>query len=219
MVAARKNRDQPWLMRTYSGHSSAKASNTLYRTNLAKGQTGLSVAFDLPTQTGYDADSPLTQRDDSDDMMLLRGVGLEPMRILYTETAVVIALVHVMLPFMVIPVWTSLQKLDAGVENAALSLNASQFTTLRRVVLPQVLPGVLSGSLIVFGLSASAFAIPVLLGGRRLKMVATVVYDEYLHELNWPLGATIALLLLLANLAVMLSYNRVVEGSYKKSLG
>ena len=150
---------------------------------------------------------------------VLSGVGLAPIRVLYTETAVVIALVHVMLPFMVIPVWTSLQKLDAGVENAALSLGASQFTTLRRVVLPQVLPGVLSGSLIVFGLSASAFAIPGLLGGRRLKMVATVVYDEYLHELNWPLGATIALILLLANLAVMLSYNRVVEGSYKKSLG
>lgn len=59
MSTARKNRDQPWLIRTYSGHSSAKASNALYRTNLAKGQTGLSVAFDLPTQTGYDADSPL----------------------------------------------------------------------------------------------------------------------------------------------------------------
>ena len=52
-------KDHPWLMRTYSGHSSAKASNELYRTNLAKGQTGLSVAFDLPTQTGYDADHPL----------------------------------------------------------------------------------------------------------------------------------------------------------------
>ena len=51
--------DRPWLMRTYSGHSSAQASNELYRTNLAKGQTGLSVAFDLPTQTGYDPDHPL----------------------------------------------------------------------------------------------------------------------------------------------------------------
>jgi putative spermidine/putrescine transport system permease protein len=121
----------------------------------------------------------------------MRAVGLPSMRILYTEAAVVIALVHVMLPFMVIPVWTSLQKL----------------------------PGILSGSLIVFGLSASAFAIPGLLGGRRLKMVATVVYDEYLHELNWPLGAAIALTLLLANLAIMLSYNRVLERSYKKSLG
>src|ERR1700729_1830412 len=51
-------RDKPWVMRTYSGHSTAKASNALYRTNLARGQTGLSIAFDLPTQIGYDPDSP-----------------------------------------------------------------------------------------------------------------------------------------------------------------
>lgn len=146
-------------------------------------------------------------------------LGIGPVKMLYTEIAVVIALVHVMLPFMVIPVWTSLQKLDPGVVNAALSLGASPFTTLRRIVVPQVMPGILSGSLIVFGLSASSFAIPGLLGGRRLKMVATVVYDEYLHELNWPLGAAIALTLLAVNLVVMLSYNRVVEGRYRKALG
>ena len=56
-----QKRDRPWLIRTYSGHSSARASNELYRSNLAKGQTGLSVAFDLPTQTGYDADHPLAR--------------------------------------------------------------------------------------------------------------------------------------------------------------
>jgi len=150
---------------------------------------------------------------------LLQFVGIGPVKILYTNAAVVIALVHVMLPFMVIPVWTSLQKLDPGVENAALSLNATPFITLRRIVLPQVMPGILSGSLIVFGLAASSFAIPGLLGGRRLKMVATIVYDEYLSELNWPLGAAVALVLLVANLAVMLSYNRLVEGRYKKALG
>ncbi len=62
MTAARApERERPWVFRTYSGHSSAKASNELYRTNLAKGQTGLSVAFDLPTQTGYDADHPLAR--------------------------------------------------------------------------------------------------------------------------------------------------------------
>jgi putative spermidine/putrescine transport system permease protein len=149
----------------------------------------------------------------------LQAIGLGPVRILYTETAVIIALVHVMLPFMVIPIWTSLQKLDPWVENAALSLNASPFTALRRIVLPQVVPGLLSGSLLVFGLSASAFAIPGLLGGRRLKMVATVVYDEYLHELNWPLGGAIALVLLLANLIVMLSYNRLFERRYKNAMG
>ena len=55
-------RSKPWVMRTYSGHSSAVASNELYRSNLAKGQTGLSIAFDLPTQTGYDPDDPAAAR-------------------------------------------------------------------------------------------------------------------------------------------------------------
>jgi putative spermidine/putrescine transport system permease protein len=150
---------------------------------------------------------------------LFEVLGIGRLKMLYTPTAVVVALVHVMLPFMVIPVWTSLQKLDPMVESAALSLNASPWTVMRRIVLPQITPGLLSGSLIVFGLSASALAIPGLLGGRRLKMVATLIYDEYLHELNWPLGAAIALALLVINLAIMLSYNAVLEGAYAKRMG
>ncbi|QKF53218.1 ABC transporter permease [Pseudomonas graminis] len=149
----------------------------------------------------------------------IQALGGRPIKMLYTPFAVILALVHVMLPFMIIPVWTSLQKLDASAEQAALSLGATQAQVMRMVVLPQVMPGVLSGTLIVFGLSASSFAIPGLLGGRRLKMVATVVYDQYLSELNWPMGAAIAVALLLINLLVMLSWNRLVEGRYKKSLG
>jgi putative spermidine/putrescine transport system permease protein len=90
---------------------------------------------------------------------------------------------------------------------------------MRKVVLPQIMPGVLSGTLIVFGLAASSFAIPGLLGGRRIKMVATLIYDQYLSELNWPMGASIAVALLLLNLLIMLSWNRMIEGRYKKSLG
>ncbi|KPX62534.1 Binding-protein dependent transport system inner membrane protein [Pseudomonas amygdali pv. lachrymans] len=146
-------------------------------------------------------------------------MGGRPVKLLYTPFAVIIALVHVMLPFMIIPVWTSLQKLDPTAEQAALSLGASQAKVMRLIVLPQVMPGVLSGSLIVFGLAASSFAIPGLLGGRRLKMVATVIYDQYLSELNWPMGATLAVALLLVNLLVMLSWNRLIEGRYKKTLG
>jgi len=56
MTTSHRSAEKPWMMRTYSGHSTARASNELYRTNLAKGQTGLSIAFDLPTQTGYDPD-------------------------------------------------------------------------------------------------------------------------------------------------------------------
>ncbi|KAA0572335.1 ABC transporter permease [Azospirillum sp. Sh1] len=149
----------------------------------------------------------------------LMAFGIGRMRLLYTEGTVIVALVHVMLPFMVIPVWTSLQKLDPAVEQAALSFGASRGTAIVRVVAPQILPGILSGSLIVFGLSASAFAIPGLLGGRRLKMVATVVYDQYLSDLNWPMGAAVAALLLIANLIVMLTYHRLVEGHYRRRLG
>ena len=149
----------------------------------------------------------------------IAALGGRPLKMLYTPFAVILALVHVMLPFMIIPVWTSLQKLDPAAEQAAQSLGASQAKVMRMVVLPQIMPGVLSGTLIVFGLAASSFAIPGLLGGRRLKMVATVVYDQYLSELNWPMGATIAVALLLANLLIMLSWNRLVEGRYKKALG
>ncbi|GGB06193.1 ABC transporter permease [Brucella endophytica] len=149
----------------------------------------------------------------------LEASGLGPVKLLYTETAIVIALVHIMLPFMVIPVWTSLQKLDPQLEAAAWSLGASRLTALRRVVMPQVSMGLLSGSLIVFGLSASAFAIPGLLGGRRLKMAATLVYDEYMQELNWPMGAAIAIIVLVANLVIMLAYNRAVEARARKALG
>ena len=146
-------------------------------------------------------------------------VGLPTTQILYSETAIVIGLVHIMLPFMVIPVWTVLQKLDPTVEAAALTLGASRFTALRRVVFPQAVLGILSGSLLVFALSASSFAIPGLLGGRRLKMAATVVYDEFLIELNWPLGAAIAIIVLVANLIIMIAYNRMLEGQARKKLG
>jgi putative spermidine/putrescine transport system permease protein len=88
-----------------------------------------------------------------------------------------------------------------------------------RVVLPQAMPGVLSGSLIVFSLSASAFATPAILGGRRVKVVSTTVYDEFLSTLNWPLGAAIAILLLVAVLLVMASYNRLVERRFAQVFG
>jgi len=148
-----------------------------------------------------------------------QALGIGPVKLLYTETAIIIALVHVMLPFMVIPVWTALQKLDPAVEAAAWTLGASHFTTLRRIVVPQLSLATLSGALIVFGLSASAFAIPGLLGGRRLKMAATLVYDEYMSELNWPLGAAIAIIVLIANLLIMLAFNRMVEGRARQKLG
>ncbi len=151
----------------------------------------------------------------------LQSIGLidEPFQLMFTFTGMTIALVHVLVPFMVIAVWASLQKLDPAVEDAGLSLGASQFTVLRRIVLPQVMPGILSGSMIVFALTASAFATPSIIGGRRLKVVATTAYDEFLSTLNWPLGAAIAVVLLIANIVIIASYNRFIERKYAQVFG
>jgi putative spermidine/putrescine transport system permease protein len=148
----------------------------------------------------------------------LLAVGLldEPIKMMFTFTGVVVALVHVLVPFMVLAVWASLQKLDVATEQAAESLGASLPTVLRRIVFPQVIPGVLSGGLIVFALSASAFATPAIIGGRRLKVVPTTIYDEFLGNLNWPLGAALAVVLVVIVLGVSLVVNRLVERKWKQ---
>ncbi|TPW31044.1 ABC transporter permease [Martelella alba] len=149
----------------------------------------------------------------------LMNIGLieRPIKMMYTSGGIVLALVHVMIPFMVLAVWAALQRQDPSTEAAAESLGASPLTIFWRIVLPQAVPGVLSGSLIVFSLSASAFATPAILGGRRVKVVATAVHDEFMNTLNWPLGAAIAMLLMVAILVVMVAWNRLVENRFGRA--
>jgi putative spermidine/putrescine transport system permease protein len=142
-----------------------------------------------------------------------------PIPFMFTETGIVIALVHVLMPFMVLAVWAALQRLDPQIENAATSLGAGHLTILRRVILPQIVPGMLSGGIIVFALAASAFATPAIIGGRRLKVAATLAYDEFLNTLNWPLGAAVAVLLLVVLVAIVVTTNRLIERRYAEVLG
>jgi putative spermidine/putrescine transport system permease protein len=147
---------------------------------------------------------------------LLMSLGLiaSPLRFMFTEIGMVVALAHAMMPFMVLAVWTVLQRIDPQIENAATSLGASSFTVMRRIILPQIMPGVLSGAIIVFSLSASAFATPAIIGGRRLKVAATLAYDEFLNTLNWPLGAAVAVLLLVALVLIVVGSNAIIERRY-----
>ncbi len=146
--------------------------------------------------------------------LIALGLITTPLEFMFTETGVVIVLIHVLIPFMILAVWASLQRLDPQIENAALSLGASRLTIWRRVILPQIVPGILSGSIIVFSLAASAFASPAIIGGRRLKVAATLAYDEFLNTLNWPLGAAVASLLLLALVLITVGSNRLIERRY-----
>ncbi len=144
------------------------------------------------------------------------GITNAPIQFMFNMTGVVIVLTHVMLPFMIISVWSTLQKLDPQVAHAARSLGAGPVTTFWRIILPQLLPGILSGAIIVFTLCASAFATPALIGGNRVKVVTTSIYDEFLTSLNWPLGAAIAVLLLIGIVLVVIGSNRAIERKFRQ---
>lgn len=147
-------------------------------------------------------------------LLMSLGITNQPFSLMFTETGVIIALAHALIPFMVLSVWASLGRMDSSTERAAQSLGAGQLTIFRRIVLPQAMPGILSGSIVIFTMSASAFATPAIIGGRRLKVAATLAYDEFLNTLNWPLGAAVAILLLIGIVSVVVGWNRLVERRY-----
>ncbi|CAJ5350910.1 binding--dependent transport system inner membrane component family protein [Burkholderia pseudomallei] len=134
-----------------------------------------------------------------------------PVMLMYSMTGMVIALVHVLVPFVVIAVWVALQRCDPDVERAGASLGAGEFLIFRRLIWPQIVPGIASGAVIVFSLAATSFATPAIIGGRRLKVVATAIYDAFLGTMDWPQGAALALALLAANLVMLVAWQRLGE--------
>lgn len=126
--------------------------------------------------------------------------------IMHTESAIVIGLVQVLLPFMTLSILGVMTRLDARLEEAARTMGASFLVTLRTVVLPLSLPGVVAGSLLVFTLSASSFITPNLMGGPRLHMLATSIYKAVTHTLDWPFAAAQAVILFVGILLVLAPY-------------
>jgi putative spermidine/putrescine transport system permease protein len=127
----------------------------------------------------------------------LDAVGLDRLPLLYNETAVVIGLVNVFLPFMVLPLMASIERIDPALEEAARNLGASWFETFRRVIFPLSRPGLISGCLLVYGAAISAFVIPVLMGGARVRVVGRLIYDQLLISYQWPSASAIATLLVI----------------------
>lgn len=132
-----------------------------------------------------------------------------PLALTGNMTGVIIALTHIGLPLMVLSLTSILGGIDPRLLEAAEGLGASRPRRFRCVVLPLSLPGVGSGSLLVFCLSVSAFITPQLLGGGRVPTVATTIYQKFTLSLNWPVGSALVVLLLLANLALMALHARV----------
>ena len=145
----------------------------------------------------------------------LIGLGLisEPIDIIYTETAVLIGMAYILLPFMFLPLYASIEKLDHSLVEASYDLGASPYQTFIRVILPSTLPGIAAGSVLVFIPSLGNFIVPDLLGGAKVLMIGNLVEQQFLSARNWPFGSALSVMIMLVMFLLILIYLRRIGRS------
>jgi putative spermidine/putrescine transport system permease protein len=143
-------------------------------------------------------------------LLLATGIAKTPVRLLYTEAAVVIGSLHVFFPMMVLPLGSTLGKIDPRLEDAARTLGAGPWRTFRRITLPLSLPGLATGCALVFSLTAGSFVTPAILGGTGAQMLGMLVDQQILVVYDWPFGATVATVLVAIVLVANILSNRVL---------
>ena len=136
------------------------------------------------------------------------GLANDPGTILGTEWAVLLGIVYAYLPFMVLPIYASLEKLDTGLLEAAADLGATPLTAFLTVTLPLSLPGILAGCLMMFIPAVGEFVIPDLLGGTQTLMIGKVLWDEFFTNADWPLASAVAICLLVLLVAPIALFQR-----------
>ena len=129
--------------------------------------------------------------------------GVEPLKLLDTHFAVILGLVYNYLPFMVLPIFTSLEKLDSKVIEAAQDLGANGFNVFRRVILPLSMPGIFSGILMVFIPCLSTFVISEKLGGGKVYLIGNVINDMFTQNYNFNVGAAISLVMMIIMIVIL----------------
>jgi putative spermidine/putrescine transport system permease protein len=139
------------------------------------------------------------------------GIVHEPVRLMYSQLGVVIGLILGNAPFMILSVGSVLGRIDPHLGQAASLLGAGRWTVFRRIILPLSVPGIVSGSVIVFLLSMNAYLTPELLGGGFVRMIANFVYDEAISSWNLPLASAAAAILLAVACVIVLGINRIAD--------
>jgi spermidine/putrescine transport system permease protein len=137
-------------------------------------------------------------------VLLWAGVIGTPLEILYTPTAVVLGMVYVMVPFMFLPLYAGVDNLDRAQVEASLDLGANRVQTFVKVVLPQTLPGIMGGSVIVFIPAVGNFVVPDVLGGAKGLMIGNLVEQQFLSSRNWPFGSALSMIIMAVVLTVLL---------------
>ena len=134
------------------------------------------------------------------------GITNHPINILYTPIATGIGLTYSFLPYMILPIYVSLEKLDRRLIEAAFDLGADRWRALRRVILPLAMPGIVGGAILVFVPGLGAFISPELLGGAKSMMIGSLIQQQFGQARNWPFGAALAFVLLAIVLLALMAH-------------
>jgi spermidine/putrescine transport system permease protein len=140
--------------------------------------------------------------------LIAMGLITEPLRIIYTDTAVLIGMAYVYLPLMVLPLFAAIDRFDMRLLEAGYDLYASRWQVLRRIILPITRPGIVAGSILVFVPSLGAYVTPRILGGGKNMMIGNFIELQFTQGRNWPLGAALSVTLLVIVMAALLFYVR-----------
>ena len=136
-------------------------------------------------------------------VLLWTGLIREPLEILYTPAAVVLGMVYVMVPFMFLPLYAAVDNLDRAQVEASQDLGANRVQTFFKVILPQTLPGIVGGAVIVFIPSVGKFVVPDILGGAKGLMIGNLVEQQFLSARNWPFGSALSMIIMAVVLVVL----------------
>lgn len=151
---------------------------------------------------------------------LLLGMGLidHPLQLLFTNSAVMIGLVYNLLPFMILPIMTNIERLDMRLVDAARDLGANRFTTFRRVIIPLTMPGIIAGSILVFLPAMTIFYIPDILGGAKSILLGNLIQNQFLIAENWSMGSAVSTVLTLVLATLILVYVWVTRGKQRQDI-
>lgn len=145
-------------------------------------------------------DGPISQ--------ISQALGGEPIRLLFTNTAVLIGLIYGFLPFMVLPLYAALERMDWSLVEAARDLYASGWSAFRKVTFPLSMPGVVAGSILVFIPSLGAYVTPAILGGAKTTLMGDYIVSQFLAARNWPFGSALSFAIMFVMLLATVYYFR-----------
>jgi putative spermidine/putrescine transport system permease protein len=145
----------------------------------------------------------LANRGLVNNLLMQLGLIHAPLKLMYNLTGLMIGLTHIYLPFMVLMLVAAIRNVPRDVEAAASTLGSSRLHVFTSVTLPLSSPGILAGSILVFVLTISALVTPRMLGGPTYKVMATLIYDEFMQLLDWPSGSALSFTLTLMAIAVI----------------